>query len=348
MAKAEQILETSSIYRGQAVEVDFEILSPNNLRFDVARAPKFLDTNVREEDLILPDEVRALVEVNIWTPIRNTAVCREHKIPLRRSSLLAGKYGVGKSLASQVTAKICKDNNWTFLYLRNLNQLAQALFFAKKYEPCVVFAEDINRVVSGDRDAEMDKIFNVVDGIDRKNDEVMMILTTNDLEDIHEGMLRPGRIDSVITITPPDAVAAAKLVKHYGRNIIDPAANLEHVGQMLDGQIPAIIREAVERSKLAAIGDTKPGETLVVRAKHLEVAAYQLLEHAKLLIPAPAPKPDVVLMGEAIGNILADAMRQRGLEGETHEVAPLAVTAVMDAAGRPNNGKHNIPPTPTT
>lgn len=345
MAKAEEILRESSIYRGQAVEVDFEVLSPNNLKFDVARAPKFLDTDIKEEDIILPESVRSLIETNVWTPIRHTAVCREQKIPLRRGALLAGKYGVGKSLASKVTAKICKENGWTFLYLRNLNQLSQALFFAKKYEPCVVFAEDVNRIVSGDRDADMDAIFNVVDGIDRKNDEVMTIFTTNDPDQIHPGMLRPGRIDAIITITPPDAFAAEKLVRHYGRSIIDPDANLAHAGEMLQGQIPAIIRESVERAKLAAIADTKPGEKLIVRAKHLEVAALQLLEHAKLLIPAPEPKPDIVLLGEAVANVMADAMRYRGIPGETKEVAPLAVTAVMDAAGRPNgNGKQH----PTT
>lgn len=347
MEASERLLQSDSIYRGKAVEIDFTIFNPRDIRFDVARSPKFMDTNVKETDLILPSDVRDLVEVGMWTPIRNTEVCREQKIPLRRGILLAGKYGVGKTLAARVTAMLCEKNNWTFLYLKDLEQLPQALYFAKRYEPCVVFAEDINRVVSGDRTQEMDKLFNVVDGIDRKNDEVMIIFTTNDIDQIHPGMLRPGRIDAVITVTPPDAEAASNLVRHYGRTIVDPTADLTKVGQLLAGQIPAIIRESVERSKLAAIKDTKPGQKLVVREAHLLVAAKQLLEHAKLL-EEPPPAPTNLEKGlTALGGMLADAIRFRGqATDEEHDKAGdpavdkrLAERAVEEALSE-SNGSH--------
>jgi hypothetical protein len=344
MTLAEKTLKVSSIYRGKAVEIDFTIFKPGDIRFDVTRAPKFMDTNVKETDLILPGTVKDLVETAIWTPVRNAQVCREHKIPLRRGILLAGRYGVGKTLAARVTAMLCEQNHWTFLYLKDLDQLPQALYFAKRYEPCVVFAEDINRVVTGDRTSEMDKLFNVVDGIDRKNDEVMIIFTTNDLEQIHPGMLRPGRIDSVITVTPPDATAAEGLVRHYGRTIVDPAADLTAVGKMLQGQIPAIIREAVERSKLSAIKDTAPGQQLVVRETHLMIAARQMLEHAKLLEEPASEKPDVVLGLEALGKIIANGMRyQHGVHDDDDDskswdktLVKEAVEQSMDDAGRPN------------
>lgn len=343
MERAEQLLKTDSIYRGKAIEIDFTIFSPGDINFDIQRAPKFMDTNVKETDLILPKETHDLVETGVWTPIRNTQACREHKIPLRRGILLAGKYGVGKTLAARVTAMLCEQHNWTFLYLKDLEQLPQALYFAKRYEPCVVFAEDINRVVSGDRTAEMDKLFNTVDGIDRKNDEVMIVFTTNDLDEIHPAMLRPGRIDAVITVTPPDAAAAAALVRHYGRTIVDPNANLEGVGKLLAGQIPAIIREAVERSKLAAIKDTAPGQELVVRDRHLEIAARQMLEHAKLLEQPEPPKPDLVIAFEKFGEIVANGMRYSkdydnddGSKESDRHIAKDAVREVMDAAGRPS------------
>lgn len=349
IAKAEEILRTSSIYRGQAVEIDFTIFNPRDIQFDVERSPKFMDTKITEDELIVPDEVRDLIETNVWTPVRHAQVCREQQIPLRRSVLMAGKYGVGKTLTARVTAMLCEKNGWTFLYLRNLEHLQQALYFAQKYEPCCIFAEDINRVVSGDRDAEMDKIFNTMDGVDRKNHEVMTIFTTNDVDEIHAGMLRPGRIDAVITITPPDAIAAAKLVRHYGRTIVDPEANLEEVGVMLAGQIPAIIREAVERSKLAAIKNTKSGEKLVVRAQHLKIAAHQMLEHAKLLVEPEDEKPDLVVLGESIGQMIADGMRYRDPDTsndasaeEDSEILARAPKYLLEDAGRPQNGKRDL------
>lgn len=341
VAKAVEVLQRSSIYRGKAIEVDFTIFNPRSIEFDPLRAPKFMDTQVKEEDIILSRDVQDLVSTNLFTPIRHAAACRAHKIPLRRGLLLNGKYGVGKTLLARITAMLCEKNGWTFVYLRDLNQLSQALAFAKQYEPCVVFAEDVNRVVSGDRDANMDAIFNVLDGVDRKNDEVMVVFTTNNIEQIHEGMLRPGRIDTVVEVTPPDATAAERLIRFYGRGLVEEEADLAKVGKLLEGNIPAIIREAVERSKLAAIHDhATRGETgpLVVSARHLELAALQMLDHAKLLAPPPAKKPDVVLFGETLGRIIvAGAEEHRNYTNDWNDKAlNLLSTQVLEGAGRPD------------
>jgi transitional endoplasmic reticulum ATPase len=308
MKRTEKFLLEASIYRGKAIEADFEVVNPRDFRFDPTKAPKFWDTSkTRLDELILSKQVERLIRTNIWTPIRKTEQARQHQIPLRRTTLLAGNYGVGKTLGARATAKIAQENGWTFLYLRNLSQIKAALYFAKKYQPCVIFAEDINRITAGKRDAEMDELFNVIDGIDRKNDEVMLVFTTNDIKEIHPGMIRPGRIDTVITVTPPDADAAERLVRLYGRDLIDPAADLKQVGIKLTGQIPAIIREAVERSKLAAIEDNNGGP-LVVSAEHLDIAADQMLEHAEFLKEPEPDAPDMEVLGTAIGNTIAHGL----------------------------------------
>lgn len=339
MKRAEDNLRTSSIYRGKAVEVDFTMFNPRDFRFDVNKAPKFIDTDINANELVLPQDVYDMIDTSLWTPIRHAAICKEQKIPLRRSTLLAGKYGVGKTLTAKVTAKICEENGWTFLYLKDLNQLAQALYFAKKYQPAVIFAEDINRIVSGERDARMDNIFNIMDGIDRKTDDVMTVFTTNDLDEIHPAMLRPGRMDSIIVMTSPDAKAVERLIRLYGRNMVDPNEDLTQVGLLLAGQIPAIIGEAVEKSKLAAIKDTKPGEKLVVKERHLIIAAKLMLEHASLLEEPEAPKPDIEVFGETIANVLLDGAR--AYFDKDDEVASFKDVAklVLDDAGRPSDKK---------
>lgn len=316
MKKAISLLQTSSIYRGKAIDVDFEVVNPNDFRFDPHKAPKFWDTSgTKLDELILSKKVEKLIKTNIWTPIRKTAEARKHKIPLRRTTLLAGSYGVGKTLGARATAKIAQDNGWTFLYLRKLEQLKQALYFAKKYQPCVIFAEDINRITSGKRDEEMDALFNTVDGVDRKDDEVMLVFTTNDIEEIHPGMIRPGRIDTVIMVTPPDAEAAERLIRLYGRGLIEESADLKEVARKLAGQIPAIIREAVERSKLAAIQDNDGGQ-LVVSAEHLDIAADQMLEHAKFLDEPEEDAPDMEVFGAALGKALSNGFRAHGVSND--------------------------------
>ncbi len=348
MKRAENFLKTSSIYRGKAIDVDFEVVHPRDFRFDPTKAPKFWDTaHTNIDELILSKSVERLVRTNIWTPIRKTAEARQHQIPLRRSVLLAGSYGVGKTLAARATAKIAQDNGWTFLYLRKLGQLKEALYFAKKYQPCVVFAEDINRITAGKRDAEMDELFNVIDGVDRKNDEVMLVFTTNDINEIHPGMIRPGRIDTIITVTPPDAEATERLIRLYGRGLVDVNADLKEASRKLAGQIPAIIREAVERSKLAAIEDNTGGP-LVVGADHLEIAADQMLLHAEFLREPAPERPDMEVLGEAFGHVMVDGL-QRYFNGNTsdtedHSIQDDARNGLKDIIQRSNlttngNGK---------
>lgn len=344
MTRTQKHLQEASIYRGKPIEVDFTMFSPNDFRFDPTKAPVFWDVSkTKKEELIFSKEVNDQIRINLFGPIERTAQARKYKIPLRRGVLIDGKYGVGKTLAAGVTAKICSDNGWTFLYLKKLDQLKAALTFAKKYQPCVIFAEDINRITNGKRDADMDALFNTIDGVDRKNDEVMVVFTTNDLEEIHSGMLRPGRIDSVIRVTPPDQFAAVKLVKLYGRGIIDVNANLDHVGVLLNGQIPAIIREAVERAKIAAALDTEEGDDLVVKEEHLILTAKEMLIHADYLKPKTAPKPDLVILGQAIGSVIASGIRYNIDETlSDKEAVSLLPVKVLDEAGRPTNGKNDV------
>ena len=352
--KTLEILRTRSIYKGKAIEVEFStIVADDHGKRIVAKPPIFMDIDTGMDELIFGEKVQRLLDVNLLTPIRHTQMCRDHGIPLRRTVLLAGGYGVGKTMTSRFTAAECVKNGWTYIYIRDLKQLEKALYFAKNYQPAVVFAEDINRITDGDRDAAMDALFNTVDGVDRKNDEVMIIFTTNDMDDIHPGMLRPGRVDSVITIEAPDADAAERLVRLYGRGLIDEEADLKKTGELLAGQIPAIIREAVERSKLAAIADLKPGEPMKVQARHLEVAAIQCLEHAKLLHKQPeAEMTDLEILGDSIGQVLVhglksqfyDAERKYDNGGSDAEVIKAGVKSLLDDAGRPKKNGHTTTP----
>src|SRR5262249_9702485 len=111
-----------------------------------------------------------------------------------------------KTLTAYVTAKKSSSNNWTFIYLDRVAGLHEAFRFAKQYAPSVIFAEDIDRAVNGDdRTTDIDDVLNTIDGIESKGGEIITILTTNHVDQINRAMLRPGRLDAVISIQAPDA-----------------------------------------------------------------------------------------------------------------------------------------------
>jgi transitional endoplasmic reticulum ATPase len=284
---ARKILAEDSIYRGKAIRIRFP-KDPDD--FNIRDCPAFMQTNkIKESDLIFSDDLMRLVQANLFAPVLHTDRCRQLGIPLKRGVLLEGPYGTGKTLTAHVAAKMCVENGWTFIYLEDTEDLAQAIRFAKMYQPAMIFAEDIDRVMEDQnkrsREDKVQTILNTIDGVDTKNTEIVVVLTTNFIDRITQAMLRPGRLDAVLSVKPPDAKAVQRLIKLFGRELIDEKVELPNVGAQLQGQIPAVIREVVERAKLDALA--QDGNCTTLSDDHLTVTAKGMLNHLELLKGKP-------------------------------------------------------------
>lgn len=300
-----------SIYRGKAFRV--RLFDDRGTRLPMPE-PKFLDLSTRvESELILPEHTEASVRTNIFTSIEQTERVTKHGIPLKRGILLAGPFGTGKTMIARVTAEKSVDNGWTYVEVERINEFAEVarlvMPYGDKTAGIVLFCEDIDRLMQGDRTAKIDMVLNVIDGVESKGSAMMVVLTTNDLNGITAAMLRPGRLDAVIPVEPPDGDAAVKLARQYGRGLIPASDPLTKAREVLAGNIPAVIREVVERSKLAAIRLTPPDGELVVTDDALAFAAKEMADHIKLLTPV---EPDTRSETVKAADVLAEAMRESG------------------------------------
>lgn len=296
---AREIVRTESIYRGKAIR----LRSASESKVDVSNPPEFMNLQAAKlEELVLPRAIEALIRTNVWTLVEKTPECIKAGIPLKRGVLLVGKYGTGKTLTSLMTARKCVENGWTFISLDRAQALHQTLEFARRYEPCVIFAEDIDRAAA-ERNESTNDLLNVMDGVLSKDSKIMVVMTTNHVEKINPAMIRPGRLDAVINVSPPDSEAVQRLLRIYGRGLIGDKEALDRIGDKLAGNIPAMIREVVERSKLAAIAS---GDDFVTE-DNLIVSADGMEHHMALLAdPATkAPTPE-----EALGLAMADVLRK--------------------------------------
>lgn len=242
-----------------------------------------------EDELVLAERVERAVKVNLFTPIERTAEVRRAGVPLKRGVLLAGPYGTGKTMIASVTALKAKRNGWTYIVCERADELSHIIRLARRYQPCVVFCEDIDRIVTGERSEEMDHILNVIDGVEAKGAELMIVLTTNDMESINPALLRPGRLDSIVLVSPPDAQAAERLARQYARGLIPEDEPLERAPDLLAGKISSVIREVTERSKLAAVGFSQPGEAIRITDDALVEATLDMEDHIRAATP---PQPD--------------------------------------------------------
>lgn len=318
--KARAYLKENSIFRGKAIRLKVDD-DGDPIFADV----RFIETDyIKPEQLILnPDELEQ-VKASIWTPIQHTDRCVQYGIPLNRGVLLEGTYGTGKTMSANVTSKVCVDNGWTYILLDDVRALKETLLFAQRYQPCVIFAEDIDRVAE-DRDQLGNDILNTIDGILTKNSQVITVLTTNHVEKLDRAMLRPGRLDAVIGVKPPQEEAVKRLCRLYAGELLDPDDALEGTAEELAGNIPATIREVVERSKLSMIardGDHINDADLVTSAKGMAA-------HLALLNTEKPKKTAAERAGMALQELLLD----EGAREEFHERMNGAVTQVRHAAG---------------
>lgn len=258
VAHARQRLQTHSIYKGQAIELDLSWMRGQGEFDPVSGAPKFSIPleGVGEHSLVLPAEAARAIKVGLFTVIDQHAFCRRSGIPARRGVLLAGPPGTGKTLTAWVTAKKAVEQGMTFIYLKHVEDLAAAFEIARLYQPAVVFAEDLDSALEHMKDSDVEDIRNSFDGVNTKNDAIITVLTTNFIDKIaavSQALLRQGRCDLLVNFPLPDAKAASELVRLYGGELLVEGFGFTEAGKALQGHIPAEIREAVERSKMACI-----------------------------------------------------------------------------------------------
>jgi transitional endoplasmic reticulum ATPase len=267
-------LAINSIYKGKAFKLRF--LDDKGTPLEMPE-PQFMRLNPDTiTNLVLPRKVHTQVKTNLFTPLEQYAKLKAVPLPFKRGVLLAGPFGTGKTMICSASAIKAVESNITFILCLRAEEFNSAIEFAAQYAPALVFCEDIDRVTSGDRTVKMDDILNTIDGIESKRREVMVVLTTNNVEVIHRAMLRPGRLDSVIEVTPPDAEAVERLIHVYAKGQINPDADLKEVGVVLAGQVPAVIQECVHRAKLYALLLDPESDP-----KKLEVTADALLGAAE-------------------------------------------------------------------
>lgn len=293
-----------SIYRSKAFRIRFTDEDGDQV---AVPEPEFIDlASVDPSMLVFRGDLEKDIDLNLWTPLKHPDVCARVGIPRRRGFLLAGPYGTGKTLLARVTAKVASEAGWTFVYVERPSELSAALRFAAQYQPALVFAEDVDQIMAS-RDQQMNELTAAIDGVDNKANDIMLVLTTNHAEDIHPVMLRPGRIDVVLSVDPPDSEAVERLLRRYGGDLIGPRVNVTPAAEVLEGQIPAVIAEVIRRAKLAAVARSSGDiAKMALTAEDLRVAAVSVVRQVQALSDSSRPRPSVAeQFGAALGTGLA-------------------------------------------
>jgi len=305
----EDELKQRSIYKGKA--------------FNGAEQPEFLDlAGIKEEEIVYSDEVMAQLEANLWGLIKHTDVMRELNIPLKRTVLLEGPFGTGKSMAGAITAKRAIENGWTFIIARpGKDNVFDVLNTAKLYAPAVVQFEDIDTIAKGGSDMEISRLLDALDGISNKTSGVLALFTTNYVEKLQKGVMRPGRIDSIIHVADLDRNGTERLIRaNVSPKILSPNVDYDVVFAEVHGFLPAFIKETVGRAVRYAVARTG-GSVFTIETDDIVNAAQGLRHQLDLMNAAQDGAPKAVTVDTLFRKMVGDAVR---------ETAPTIVDDVVD------------------
>jgi transitional endoplasmic reticulum ATPase len=295
----EDELRQNSIYRGHAIDGQ-----------DMA---EFLDlAGVDPTKVVYSDEVMAQLDANVWSLVEHADVMREMNLPLKRSVLLEGPYGTGKTLAAFLTAQKAVENGWTFIYCRpGKDDLDTVLSTARLYQPSIVFYEDVDTIAQNGEADNVTRLLDMFDGINAKGTEIMAILTTNHADRIHKGMVRPGRLDAVIHIGALDRHGVETLIKSVVDNDVLGDVDYDKVYESMTDYLPAYVKEAVDRTLRYAVARTG-GKPDVLTTEDFVRAADGLRDQLRLQEDATeGTKPDA--LNAAFTRIVEDVVHNTGM-----------------------------------
>lgn len=242
-----EFLRTESVFKGQPFSLELKDAEGN---YKDMPLPSFIDVE-NTVNPIFNRDVEAEITASVYAPIARTAELRANNIPLKRGVCLYGPFGTGKTQTSRRVAQLAKENGWTFIKVEAPDEFADILRLARNFQPCVVFCEDIDRITAGRRTVKLDEILNNLDGIDSKGAEILVVVTTNEFDDINRAMLRAGRLDASIPVPYPDQDASERLLRFYAGDLLEDDEDITAACKEMADKIPAsAVEEVIKRSKL--------------------------------------------------------------------------------------------------
>ncbi len=240
---------------------------------------KGADVNVRFSDVVGIDEAKE----EAWEVVQ---LIRDHvklkKIggKILRGILMLGPPGCGKTYLAKA---IATEAGFPFLSMsasefneifvgvgasrvRKLFKKARSLAYG--FGGCIVFIDELdamgqrrtfNQFGSGEGNTTQNQLLVEMDGLQGKEESVIVIGATNAQEDILDpALLRPGRFDRKVYITRPGLEGREKLFQYYlGKVKHEASIDVGHLARKAVGKSPAEIENIVKESALIATRNGK-------------------------------------------------------------------------------------------
>jgi cell division protease FtsH len=188
--------------------------------------------------------------------------------------LLHGPPGTGKTLLAKAVAHESGANFFaqsaaafveTFVGVGSA-RIRRLFKVARKKAPAIVFIDELDAVggrrgvgdVSGEKDQTLNQLLVEMDGFTARGD-VVVIAASNLLEKLDPALLRPGRFDRQVFVSPPDVAGREAILKvHTRTKPLDEDVDLELVARQTSGLTGADLANLANEAAIAATRQRRP------------------------------------------------------------------------------------------
>lgn len=185
--------------------------------------------------------------------------------------LLVGPPGTGKTLLARAVAG---ESNRPFFSL-SASEFVEAIVGvgaarvrdlfaqAKAAAPSIIFIDELDAIgrsrassatfgANDEREQTLNQILTEMDGF-TPNQNVVVLAATNRPEVLDPALLRPGRFDRRVTVSPPDRAGREAILKIHTRNVkLAPDVDLDDIAGATAGFVGADLRNVVNEAALVA------------------------------------------------------------------------------------------------
>ncbi len=236
-----------------------KIVRPSALREVLIETPDVKWTDVGGLEL-----QKIELKESIELPLKNPQAFRRLGIKPPKGILLYGPPGTGKTLLAKAIAHESEANfinvkssdiisMWVGESEKGLKKIFEK---ARQVAPTIIFFDEVDSIAPrrglevGAKTTEkvVNTLLSEMDGLEELND-VVVIAATNRPDILDPALLRPGRFDRILLLTPPEKEARLEVFKIHTKDMpLAKDVNLEKLSEKTEGcvgaDISAICREA--------------------------------------------------------------------------------------------------------
>ncbi|OOF91250.1 hypothetical protein ASPCADRAFT_211080 [Aspergillus carbonarius ITEM 5010] len=282
-----EVLNSRETVVGLKVE-DVDVLSALQETRPTAMREVFLETpRVKWSDIGGQHEIKRRLQKAVERPLKYPERMRRLNLNSKKGVLLYGPPGCSKTLTVKALATeaglnflAVKGAEILSMYVGESERALREIFRkARSARPSIIFFDEIDAIASKRGSSShggvnvLTTLLNEMDGIEELK-SVLVIAATNKPEVLDPALMRPGRLDNILYIGPPDYEARKEILNIWFRkSVIDPEVEVDVLATKTEGYSGAEIVSICETAGDAALDEEEEtGQAQDIRWEHFEHA----------------------------------------------------------------------------